>query len=384
MEIFDVLIAGAGPSGTMAGYHLAKAGLKVLILEKAHFPRRKVCGGALTQKAVNELPFDISPVIHRAVDWGYLGFRGKTVCAINPDAPIAYLVERSAFDQYLLEKAVGQGAKCLQQSQAIKVFQNDSGVSIHTRDASYQGRFLIGADGVHSTIAKQTAFRKPVPTSLCYEARLELPQNPINNHLDTITFDFGTLWWGYGWIFPKRDHLNLGVFRAWPGSRASRKHLLRFINQHPGLDTSQILDIRAFPGPMGGIPGPFHANRVLLCGDAAGLADPWLGEGIYYALASGRFAAEAIIQQSGRPNPDLTAYSQQIQTSFIHQFKYTRRFAVLVSLLYKANVSLLKESATLQQMIVDLLSGKRTYEQLWHDLWSSFPKLFQKLFIRKQ
>ena len=376
METYDVLIAGAGPSGTIAGYHLAQAGMKVLILEKTRFPRRKVCGGALTRKALNELPFDISPVIHREVDRGYLGFRGQTIAAIHADTPIAYLVERSSFDAFLLDKAIEQGADCIQQAQVINVSQTNAGVTVHIREASYQGRFLIGADGVHSTIAKRTGFRKPIPTSLCYEARLELPQNPANNHLDTITFDFGTLWWGYGWIFPKQDHLNVGVFRNWPGKKTSRKQLLRFIHQHPGLNDAKILDIRAFPGPLGGTPGPFHADRTLLCGDAAGLADPWLGEGIYYAIASGRIAAEAILQATNQPDPDLSSYSQQIQENFIQQFRYARRFAILVSLFYRVNINLLKDSPTLQRMITDLLTGTRTYQQVWHNLWENFPKLF--------
>ena len=376
METYDVLIAGAGPSGILAGYHLAQAGMKVLILEKTRFPRRKICGGALTRKTLNELPFDISPVIHREVDRGYLGFRGRTIAAIHADTPIAYLVERSSFDAFLLDKAIEQGADCIQQAQVINVSQTNTGISVHTREASYQGRFLIGADGVHTIVAKLTGFRKAIPTSLCYEARLELPQNPANNHLDTITFDFGTLWWGYGWIFPKQDHLNVGVFRNWPGKKTSRKQLLRFIHQHPGLNDANILDIRAFPGPLGGTPGPFHAGRTLLCGDAAGLADPWLGEGIYYAIASGRIAAETILQQTNQPVPDLSAYSRQIQKNFIQQFRYARRFAILVSLFYRVNINLLKDSPTLQRMITDLLTGTRTYQQVWHNLWENFPKLF--------
>ena len=150
METYDVLIAGAGPSGIMAGYHLAQAGMKVLILEKTRFPRRKICGGALTRKTLNELPFDISPVIHREVDRGYLGYRGRTITAIHTDTPIAYLVERASFDAFLLDKAIEQGVDCIQQAQAINVSQTNTGVTVHTREDSYQGRFLIGADGVHS------------------------------------------------------------------------------------------------------------------------------------------------------------------------------------------------------------------------------------------
>ena len=378
MKTYDALIVGAGPAGSMAAYHLAQSGLEVLILDKAQFPRQKVCGGALTQKAMNELPFDITPLIHSAVDCGYLGFRGQTVCAIRADTPIATLINRASFDAFLLEKAIGQGAVCRQRTRVTAVTQSDMRVTVHTREAHYQARFLIGADGVHSRVAQQIGFRKP-HTSLSYEARLALPEDLAGHNLDTITFDFGTLWWGYGWIFPKRDHLNVGVFRNWPGKKVTRKQLLRFIARHPGLDENKILDVQAFPGPLGGSSGTFHKGRILLCGDAAGLADPWLGEGIYYALASGRMAAEAIIRQAESPHPALDAYSRQIQETFVHQFKYARRIAVLVSLFYKTNVNLLKDSPALQQMLADLLSGKQSYDQLWRSLWSSIPRLIQKL-----
>lgn len=380
MKTYDVLIVGAGPAGTVAGYHLAQAGFKVLILEKALFPRRKVCGGALTQKALDELPFDITPVIHRAVDWGYLGFQGQTICAIHADSPIAYLVDRSTFDHFLLGKAIEQGVECVQQAKAIQITQTDTGITVQTPETSVQGRFLIGADGVHSLVARQSGIRKPSPTSLCYEARLALPENTSQDFLDSITFDFGTLWWGYGWIFPKRDHLNVGVFRNWPGRKTSRKHLSRFIRQHPGLRIASILDVRAFPGPLGGKSGPFHKGRCLLIGDAAGLADPWLGEGIYYALASGRMAAESILQQENSDMPDLSSYSHHIQKKIIHQFRYAKRLAFLANLFYRVNVNLLKESGTLQQMMIDLLTGQRSYTRLWHDLWSSFPQLINRVF----
>jgi len=383
MEIVDVLIIGAGPAGSIAAFNLAQSGLKVILLDKAQFPRRKVCGGALTRKALDELPFDVTPVIHRAVDSGYLGFRGQNVCTIRADSPIAYLVDRTSFDAFLLEKAIQQGTDCIQQARVTAVNQTETGVIAQTTDGAYQGRFLIGADGVHSLVAQQAGFQKPSPTSICYEARLMQPENAGGNHLDTITFDFGTIWWGYGWVFPKRDHLNVGVFRNWPGRKVTRRHLLRYISQQPGLDESNIFDVRAFPGPLGGKPGPLHAGRMLLCGDAAGLADPWLGEGIFYALASGLMAAETIIQQAVSPETDLAAYSRKIQENFIRQFKYARRFAVLVNCFYRTNVNLLKNSETLQRMMVDLLTGQRTYEQVWRDLWVNFPRLIQKVFHLK-
>lgn len=383
MELFDVIVIGAGPAGSMAAYHLASAGLKVLILDKARFPRRKVCGGALTHRGLLELPFDITPLIHKTVDWGYVGFRGHKVCAIQNDLPLSYLIDRASFDEFLVLKAVEAGAVFLQGERVIHISQSECLVTIQTSSQPYQGLFAIGADGIHSIVADQTGLMDEGTTSLCYEARLTLPADAKPAMTDAITFDFGTLPWGYSWIFPKRNHLNVGVFRNWPGRRTTKHDLLCFISQHPGLREAEILDIRAFPGPTGGTPGSLHQGRILLVGDAAHLADPWLGEGISYAMASGRMAAETILSQTDDETPDLAAYSDRINREFISQFIYARKMSVLVNLFYFLNVRFLKRSPTLQAIIVDLLRGERNYQEIWQYLKTHFPSVLWKILTGK-
>ncbi len=378
-----MIIIGAGPAGSMAGYHLASAGLQVLILDKARFPRRKVCGGALTHRGILELPFDITPLVHKIVDWGYVGFRGRKVCAIHSDQPLSYLIDRTSFDNFLLRKAIDAGASCHQGERVMGISQSDDGVTVQTSSQSYQGRFAIGADGIHSIVAGQTGLMADGTTSLCYEARMSRPADAKLALSDTITFDFGTLPWGYGWIFPKRDHLNVGVFRNWPGKRTTKRDLLRFIHQHSSLREEDILDIRAFPGPTGGTHGPLHLGRILLVGDAAHLADPWLGEGISYAMASGRLAAKAILSQSDEKNPDLAAYSERINREFVSQFIYARKMSILVNLFYFLNVRFLKRSPILQTIIVDLLRGERTYQEVWQELKTHFPSILWKILQKK-
>ena len=383
MKIYDVIIVGAGPAGSIAGYNLARSGLDGLIIEKSNFPRRKVCGGGLSGRAYQELPFEIDAVIHCAAHLGSVGFRGRLVTTIHKDDPIAYLIDRPAFDAFLLEKAISQGLQCHQGERALSVKQAGEVVQLQTDRATYHSRFLIGADGIHSRVAKAVGLLRNRPISLAYEAHLAYPSGKTDSLIESITFDFGTLLGGYGWIFPKRNHLNVGVFRSWPGKRTSKNQLMRFIHQYPALSQAPILNLRAFPGPQSGATSPLHQGHVLLCGDAANLADPWLGEGLYYAIASGRMVAEAIIRYAQGNLRDLSVYSESIADAFDAQFKVAKRLSLLVNALPYINVQLLKASTTLQEMVVDLLQGARTHQEIWQDLKASLPMLVSKVFSKK-
>jgi geranylgeranyl reductase family protein len=382
MKHYPVIIVGAGPAGAMAGFYLAKAGIDVLVLEKSPFPRRKVCGGGLTQRAWDEIPFDISEVIHASVDWGYIASRGRTRFSIHNDRPISYLVDRLTFDSKLVDQAVLMGATC-QTSERVRSIKEGNPVTLQTNKSTYSCNYLVGADGVHSLVAKAAGLIPNRKTSLAYEARLALPTHPEEQQADSVTFDFGTIIWGYGWIFPKRDHLNVGVCRSWPLHQAKKRHLMRFISQHSALHKSPIIDIRAYPVPLGGKTYQLHKDNILLVGDAANLADPWLGEGLFYALASGRMAAEAITNQFQGSSTDLSSYSYQVNSTLVREFLFARRFSLLVNALPYLNTTILKASHTLQNLIIDLLRGEKSYEQTWREIKTLIPRAFQKMFQRK-
>jgi len=203
MKLKDVIIIGAGPAGSMAGYYLSGVGLDVLMIEKATFPHWKVCGGGLTHRAFLEIPYDVSTIIHHQVNWGYLGFHGRKIATINHDKPIAYPVDRTSFDNFLLENAIQQEVECAQGERFLSLSEKGDLIHIKTDKGDYACRYLIGADGVHSQVAKALGLCQSRSLSLAYEARLDLPQHSRTPLVNAITFDFGTLLWGYGWIFPK-------------------------------------------------------------------------------------------------------------------------------------------------------------------------------------
>jgi len=201
--------------------------------------------------------------------------------------------------------------------------------------------------------------------------------------LETITFDFGSVHFGYGWIFPKRDHLNVGVFRSRPGRKTTRQQLLRFIDKHPVLSKASITDLRAFPGSLGINSDVYQQGNVLLAGDAASLVDPWLGEGLTPALLSGKIAGETLVDYLDGTIPDLKAYSRRINAEIASQFTYAKRLSLLINACPGVSVRLLHSSPTLQMMIIDLLTGNRTYQDVYRSIFRLLPSKIIELFHRK-
>lgn len=355
----------------------------MLLIEKTTFPRRKACGGGLTRRAYAELPFDISPVIHSRVDWGYIGFRGRKVAAIQADGPIAYLIDRPSFDTFLLQKAIIQGVIVVH-NQAVSDLQTINGqVQVIADGAKYHSQFVIGADGVYSLVNRKCGLIPKRLTSLSYEAHLSLPVGEYDPLIESVTFDFGTILGGYGWIFPKQDHLNVGIFRSWPGSRTTREQLMRYIAQHPVLNKTHLIDLRAYPVPMGGSFTDLHRRRVLLVGDAANLADPWLGEGLYTALTSGRMVAETILRHLSGEISSRGDYTRRVARRLTSQYVYARHLSRLVYSFPFLNVHALRANPALQRMVIDLLRGHRSYQDIWNEIKTQFPQLIWQV-LRKE
>jgi geranylgeranyl reductase family protein len=383
MKRYDVIVVGAGPAGAIAGYTLGKAGMDVLLLEKTAFPRRKACGGGLTLRAYGQIPFDISAVIHSRVDWGYIAYKGRNIATIQADGPIAYLIDRASFDAFLLQKAVDQGVEVVHNQAVSDLHANNSQVQVITGESDYISRYVIGADGVHSLVRKKCGLISKRLTSISYEARLSLPAGVKDHLIDSVTFDFGTLLGGYGWIFPKRDHLNVGVYRSWPGAQVSKDHLTRYITQHPTLHTAHLLDLRAYPVPLGGSYTDLHRERIVLVGDAANLADPWLGEGLYAAITSGRIAAETIVRHLAGEISSLANYTKKVNETLTTQWVYARRFSRLVHSFPFLNVHALRASPSLQRMVIDLLRGHRSYQDICDEIKRRFPQLISQVIRNK-
>lgn len=306
MERFDVLIVGAGPAGSTTAYRLADAGARVLLLDRARFPRDKPCGGAISARALRELPLDPHPVIEHVSDKMELSYRGRHPHIRGGTYPLAYLTQRSRLDHFLLEQALSAGAGLRDGARVTEISEHGARVDGKQIDC----QLLIGADGANGFTARSLA----LIGKRIYGVALE--GNLAHEHLDPerwrsrVVIELGTIPGGYCWIFPKGDHVNIGVGGWESVGHTLRRHLQEFCKRR-GLDYSKLTGLRGYRLPARAPGSPLARGKALLVGDAAGLLDPLWGDGLYAAFLSSRLAASVVLDVlAGQPG--LQHYTQAI------------------------------------------------------------------------
>ncbi len=372
----DVIVVGTGPAGAVLAYLLAKRGLDVLILERATLPRYKTCGGGVTWKAMQNLPFDVSAVFENKAVGGVVTFAGQQLLKVEIGWPVAWLVMRDRFDHYLVQQAIQAGAKLLEGISVVSVEEKSDRVVVITTQGELQAQLLAGADGVNSIVARSTGLMPDRQVGVAVEAELAVSPASLEIQGGFATFDFGALPGGYGWIFPKRDHLSVGVFRAVPGKATGlKKALEKFIASEAVLLDPKILHLQGHQIPLGGQVRTLHKGRVLLVGDAANLADPWMGEGISYAVVSARLAAEQMFYALESKEIDLSGYTQLINASITPQLVSARLFAKVVYALPEVCTDLISKSPTMQEIVFGVIRGDRTFKELTTALLVGMPRI---------
>jgi geranylgeranyl reductase family protein len=294
VERFDVLVVGAGPAGSASALHLARGGARVLLVDRARFPRDKPCGGGLTGRALRHVPCDVSPVVEHVVDRFVLRVGYRRRFARRSASPLILMTQRRHLDLHLAEQAAAAGADFWDGMRVTDLELRPDGMSASVGGSRVHAAFVLGADGANGTVARAVGLGEGIVTGVALEANARWGDLDPEPYRETAWVELGVVAGGYGWVFPKGDHGNLGVGGWAAEGPRLRSHLDGLARRH-GVSPARLRDVRGHRLPMR-LPGaPAARGRALLVGDAAGLVDPLSGDGLYEAFVSSELAAAAIL-----------------------------------------------------------------------------------------
>ena len=314
MNHYDVVIVGAGPAGSTLGYELARRGISVLILEKEKLPRNKTCAGGVTFRAHALLDFDISPVTQRLAYGMRISYRLGDSCVKRYRDPLVHLVMRRDFDQLLISKAQEAGATVIDGTKAQQLNVVADHIEVVTKDESFRARIAVGADGAEGIVASMTGLMKDAKKELALEAEVSISRERLDDLDSLIEVDLGQIPGGYGWVFPKENHISVGVTGPAQLSKMFKPYMERIL-QRFGEHT--IIDFSGHVMPMRRRGSAIQRGRTLLVGDAAGLLHPLSGEGIFFAIKSAKLAAPVIADALKSGEGDLSGYQKAVDSELM-------------------------------------------------------------------
>jgi menaquinone-9 beta-reductase len=371
---FDAVIIGGGPAGTAAAFTLARLGHSVCIIDKCLFPRDKLCGGLLTlrSKRIFEQVFASSwdtaiSQVSRSAGFFHAYHQINAIA----DYKEIFFTDRVVFDAMLLDLARDAGVQMIL---GHKVQQGNSADSVLTLDDGrrIKYRYLVGCDGVFSFVSRVLLGQPAKHCAMAIGLELDIPKARVSYSTSRPEIYFGIVRWGYAWILPKKDHYTVGcgcLQRKNPDLLASFQD---FLKQRFG-DVAEI-KIQGHYLPFGKYAAKPGKGNILLCGDAAGLADPITGEGIAYAMQSGFYAATAIHTRLCTPTRE-SAYSL-----------YKKKYAELAKNIDTANqLKYLIFPKVIEKLFLRSLARSQSVIALHYDLLSDdiSYRLYLRTIIRK-
>jgi geranylgeranyl reductase family protein len=359
MEKFDVVVVGAGPAGSTAARILATAGARVALYDRAAFPRDKPCGGGVTFRAGRLLPAGFEVVCEQTVYEARFSFKHRPHSSYRANEPLTYMTQRSRLDQFLAEAAAGSGAVFRDGEKVSSIEQNDGVLVIQTTRDRVAAGVVIGADGANGATARLSGLAPRDTAWIALEGNADDPGR-VSEWFDAVGIDLGSVPGGYGWLFAKGDHVNVGV-GGWESIASDlRGHLDKTCRAY-GVRVDRLCNLKGHALPIRRPGSALVRGRVLLAGDAAGLVDPLSGEGIHSALLSGRLAAESSLAFIER-GETLEAYQDAIETELGADLAFSRRLQRLLQWTPGIYLGILRRSPRVWNKLVKLARGESSYE----------------------
>ncbi|MFX1254553.1 MAG: NAD(P)/FAD-dependent oxidoreductase [Promethearchaeota archaeon] len=388
----DLIVVGAGPAGSTAALVAARAGLKVQLLEKESLPRDKTCGGGLLYRTVKILAKvgiskkELDTVCHRVSKDLWMINLPHTTAKLQSEKPLVLMTVRKEFDYLLTQKAQEAGAQVLENQRVNDVIYHPDAIEVRTKAGqTFRAKAIIGADGVNGIVGKKAGLHtkwRNDGVGVAIEAHAYLPQEQVDQH-SMIKIYYGLLDWGYTWLFPKSDHIGVGIGQLVRYSQGMRTKFEAFIKK---LGWEKYIDkSTSFRVPLGHYNSRPVAERTILCGDAAGFVDPWVGEGIHFAVESGGYAGEAVVKALETDNFSkrqfMNTYLRACKQTIYPELKNGLRFRNIIFGRFRNDAfNALERDPRIQEQAIKIIQGEGTYSDMIKFLIKRGIKIYLRMY----
>lgn len=375
--IYDVAIIGAGPAGSTAAKFLAEKDLKIILIDKSKFPRDKPCAGGLPSRVFKRFPYIKNNGLIESYSYGGYALSPslKYKAEVKQKDPVVGMVLRKKFDMSLVQLAVDKGAKLIDGNAVNDLKLSDDKVKINLNDkTSIESKIVVGADGVWSVVSKKAGLMTSNrPYGMCIFNEYKLDEDEIENlygkeRMCYLHLKFKDIF-GYGWVFPKKQHVNIGIGMLLPKKylNEQKRNILDVYKDYFGnLKENKIIPDDLEIGKCCGGALPFipldktYSNRLLVVGDAAGFINPLTGEGIYYAMSSAEIAAKVIsnsLESNNSSGEYLSKYQDIWKEDFGKDLKFFHSAINYVKTSGEEIVRLASKDKKLAEIILGMLHG---------------------------
>jgi geranylgeranyl reductase family protein len=319
---FDAIVVGAGPAGSTAARELAAAGARVLVVDRATFPRYKACGGGIPLRTERLLPFPIDAVVEDSVSLLDVAWKGRMRFVRDSGEPFAHMVMRDRFDALLLEHATRAGAE-FRPGTTVRTLERNGIVRVVAEGGfEAEADFLVCADGAHSPVGGMAGLGTDIAECAAWEVEVAAPAMKRGAYRGTALIELGYHPWGYAWVFPKAGVLSIGIVLP-PAAAGTMKERVNAYLDRLGLSGAAVDIARGHKIRFRRGGERIADGNVLLAGDAAGLADEFTEEGISYAVESGRLAARNVLRAMGGDG-QLDRYQADIDREVMPELRAAR------------------------------------------------------------